>query len=159
MLALSPQPLPVELGEPAAPPALDTEAEKESWPAVTVMAYDTRTGESGITPLVQEACDILHVRCENGYGGLRLVVFSEPKGGTLGTAYFWPTLPCARIAWATAEPGVVAHELGHLLGLDHVPIEGNLMYPSRSGGGLKLEPIQYFIIETEAEWLSQCSGE
>lgn len=45
-----------------------------------------------------------------------------------------------RRLWAVPEPLVIAHELGHVFGQTHHPVEGNLMYKS-GGSGLSDEQL------------------
>jgi hypothetical protein len=41
---------------------------------------------------------------------------------------------CLRVAWANKDPWVIAHELGHLMGLDHVSDPDNIMFRIKRPG-------------------------
>lgn len=64
---------------------------------------------------------------------------------------------CEGRVWAISDVQVVAHELGHALGLDHVSVEGNLLYPSRDKGGMDLTADQRRAIRHGARVMRKCA--
>jgi hypothetical protein len=63
---------------------------------------------------------------------------------------------CSRSLWASrSDPLILAHEIGHLLGLPHVPDPANLMYPY-AAGGYELEPWQHYVMARTLEGLRSC---
>lgn len=63
---------------------------------------------------------------------------------------------CHHTLWSDRDPIVLAHELGHALGLDHAPFPDSLMYPSRQGG-MYVSDLEKAIMAAEAESLRSCA--
>lgn len=61
---------------------------------------------------------------------------------------------CRRASWASPDAEVIAHEIAHALGLDHVNDTANLMAPS--GTGTALTEAQGATMEREAGVLLRC---
>ena len=58
------------------------------------------------------------------------------------------------VAAIPGHPLILAHEIGHTLGLGHVDTEGNLMRPSSNGPDLTTEQIDH---AREGSWrIQQC---
>jgi hypothetical protein len=73
-----------------------------------------------LPPVVEDACDVLGLLCEavdHEYGAITLDLIETDdrvRGRSGGTGV------CSPWAWAAPDIEIVAHELGHVLGLDHV---------------------------------------
>jgi hypothetical protein len=66
------------------------------------------------------------------YGVLMLKIVDIDDGvGAVGYAEFWGH--CRRTAYAVKNDEVIAHEVGHMLGLEHRNVDGNLMHPGQTG--------------------------
>jgi len=64
--------------------------------------------------------------------------------------------PCHHTVWANRDVLVVAHELGHALGLGHSYFPGSLMYPSKEGG-MYVSPSERRKMAREAKSLASCT--
>lgn len=65
---------------------------------------------------------------------------------------------CRRSAWAEARPGIVAHELGHTLGLAHDSRPRNLMRPRIGRGDVELTAGQRRRMSVDVAVLNACAG-
>lgn len=108
--------------------------------------------------LVAEAGEVLGVEFElvdyYAYGVPILDLLNLAEGeGVLGTTF---TLDeCTRFAWADRDPIVVAHELGHVLGLDHHLDRDHLMFWARAGG-TKVDDTERLTMRVHAFILEGC---
>lgn len=91
-------------------------------------------GQPILIPIVADACDLLEVECgatdvdyDRGVVQLRIV---DDAGHGLGGTTENGSMDrrCRKAARAEPHVALVAHELGHLFGLEHVDDEANLMY-------------------------------
>lgn len=95
--------------------------------------------------LLEEASDILQMPIEvqnTSYGAITLDVH-DASGRIRGRAF--GDTGCKRTAWAEPDPSVIAHEIAHTLGLDHVDDDSNLMSPTAAGTELT---------DAQLDWIS-----
>lgn len=110
---------------------------------------------SGLPASVDDACAAWGLECEADRGA-PVVVLLLPEGSGLEiSGRTLLTGGCARAAVAVDDPGTMAHELGHLLGLPDVDSPGNVMH-WRRGPGLELEADQLDEAERQASALVGC---
>lgn len=112
---------------------------------VGVTVYDEtmqeRTAE--LPPEVQAACDILMIPCvasDDGPLVLSMLDLTDMPGTTRGRTMH--RKGCQRSAWAHRDPQVIAHEIAHMLGLNHNRNPDNLMAPVSRGTYLSHEQLQ-----------------
>ena len=105
--------------------------------------------------LLLDASDILGlelVATEAITGAIELELRDE-SGGVRGTAE--DKRGCVRFGWSVPDPLVMAHEFGHLLGIDrHHDDPANLMHSSPTG--TELDDTQIDTIERGSRQLSRC---
>jgi hypothetical protein len=92
-----------------------------------------------------------------GYGYINLVII-EPKGSHYGGMARRSRMhPCIVSAWTRDNVITAAHEVGHMLGLDHLEEDQhNIMYPYYSPNRDELEEWQLEIVRQGAERLVLC---
>lgn len=80
----------------------------------------------------------------------QITIFASPsREGAHILGFAAVTEGCRRAVFAELDPQVIAHELGHALGLDHTPSDQtNLMFPT-DAGGIELTPEQRRVIQRE----------
>jgi hypothetical protein len=104
--------------------------------------------------LLVDASEILGVWLEPGDGPIVLelvdVASGEPAGRVLVNR------SCLRVIRASYSAAVVAHEVGHVLGLEHVDDPRNVMAVYTDDESLGLTQEQRSTIETAARELARC---
>lgn len=100
-----------------------------------VRVHDERNGpaaERELPESVVEACELWGLSCESDPGGSSrgvavLYLFDDWQDESTGGRTVMHTA-CKRKAWVSDDPLVIAHELGHLFGLDHDRDPVNIMW-------------------------------
>jgi hypothetical protein len=91
-----------------------------------------RPADSNAGRIVLEACDLLEIACEiqtdPDQRGAVVIDIIAVDSVTLGRTLHRAERPngavyCRPVLWAAPLPSIVAHELGHVFGLDHRPID------------------------------------
>lgn len=133
-------------------------------PEVAIVAVDTRADTA--VPAVETiaaACAVWRMRCTTTLDeiGAVVVVLAEDDGHvvgapkrTLGGQATWR--PCRSRLWSVARPMVLAHELGHTLGLHHHDDPANVMY--EIVGGDQVTEAQVRRAHAHAHALGLCPG-
>lgn len=137
-------------------------------PRVALHVADMRTIAD--PDLIEDACDILRVRCrvtpitlaDNPEPGSIAVVLTDfgPMPSPDGEGYILGMTvaggSCMPVLWSDADPKVLAHELGHALGLPHtIESEDSLMFPVAMGGD-DVSRDEHKTLRREARELSRC---
>lgn len=110
---------------------------------------------------VADACAILAVECVKSAeqeGAVSVILTdrgaADPDGSDwlAGKAF---RRACRPVLWASDDVYVIAHELGHVLGLDHVSDPDRLMAPIP---GTEVTAQELDIVERHADRLASCMG-
>jgi hypothetical protein len=103
--------------------------------AVAILGYDVRFVEPRRGSVVLELADI-------------------PSGPITGRALVMRG--CFRAAWAVPRTHIIAHEVAHALGLEHVDADGNLMQRTAHPDNTDLEPFQQAELDRNVLQLWRC---
>lgn len=91
-----------------------------------------------------------------GYGTVHISLVNKGRNGLSGLSS--KSLGCRRIAWSEPNVTVIAHELGHTLGLDHVSDTENLMHKSgKTRTGTDIKGWQYEQVQKSLNLLCACT--
>lgn len=116
----------------------------------TVRVY----AERDATLVLEEAGALLGLQLARGDGPIILELVDpapgEPSGRLLARR------SCLRVLRASYQPIVVAHELGHAFGLDHVDEPTNIMAPYTDANSIDLQDGQREKLLDAARRLSRC---
>lgn len=110
--------------------------------------------ESATDLLLADASELLGIpiaTTDDSHGSITLDIHESPgiyRGRNLIRK------GCRRASWASPDAEVIAHEIAHALGLDHVDDPHNLM--ARSGSGVELTEAQVATMERQAGVLLAC---
>jgi hypothetical protein len=106
-----------------------------------VRATDEHGRKHRVLPQVaREACDLWGLECFSAHGlrtpAIDLEILPRHLGvpdhveGRTEDSWRW----CTNVSWAEDDDVIVAHELGHMFGLEHQDASGNVMHIDDNGG-------------------------
>lgn len=126
---------------------------------LSLVVIDARSDRS--EDIVQQACDVWGLTCtttEDEVGAI-VVLLTDRPGNVEGTDTWLGGLAtrraCIPRVWSTDSPYVLAHELGHVLGLDHVSHPANVMHQT---AGRQVTDLQTERVRRHAQLLAACVG-
>lgn len=96
---------------------------------LAIKIRDTR--EDPDTDVILDACDVLEIECveaQHSDGALTLILTDNDDSDTNVEGENFDR-PCRPVSWSSgSDPYILAHEIGHAMGLEHVDDPDRLMY-------------------------------
>jgi hypothetical protein len=126
---------------------------------LSLVVIDTRSDPAW--DVVQEACDVWGITCAPSLDerGAIVVLLTENDGRVEGSDRMLGGLATPRACrprlWSVDEPNTLAHEIGHVLGLDHHDDPDNVMFHAP---GAHVTPEQTARVQRHAHNLAACVG-
>lgn len=138
-------------------------------PHVSYVSEDTRTVQTlAADDVAAAACTVWGLECSSTLdqrGAVVVTLVSAPAtfqvadassvASKVAVAGQATRRLCGPRLWAVARPNVLAHELGHVLGLSHHPDPRNVMHRV---AGTEVEPAQVRRVHFSARLLALCPG-
>ncbi len=108
---------------------------------------------------IADAASVLRTRARVSRDTLVIIVADQYAAGNGEAALNDPSAIVSLRGFQAGGWHTVAHEIGHVLGLDHVPLSANLMFPVSGAFDPQLDAAQCATVYQRAAGLSQWQGQ